>query len=80
MSHADRMIAEAEALWAQALEAGNATEARECETRIARWKRIRARVDAAPPLDAAQRDRLAVLLRPAPAETAPQATPRRAAA
>ena len=64
MSHADRMIAKAVA---------DGDEAAVCY-----WKRVRARVDAAPPLDASQRDRLAVLLRPAPAEAAPPATPRRA--
>jgi len=48
-THADRMIA-------AALERGDTAGA-------ARWQRIKARVDAAPPLDAAQRDRLSVLLR-----------------
>lgn len=44
------------------------------------WRRVKADVDQAPPLSQATRDRLAVLLRPAPAEAAPHATPRRAAA
>lgn len=46
------------------------------EASAARWRRIKARVDQAPPLSAipAVRDRLAVLLRPAPA---PQVSPPR---
>lgn len=46
--------------------------------------RVDAYIDAlvakAPPLTAGQKVRLRTLLRPAPAEAAPQATPRRAAA
>lgn len=55
-SHADRQIALAEER--------DDTDAAE------RWRRIKARVDAAPPLSAvpAVRDRLAVLLRPPAAE------------
>lgn len=60
MSHADRMIA-------AALERGDKATAE-------RWQRIKARVDQAPPLAPAVRDRLAVLLRPEPAPL-----PRRAA-
>lgn len=56
-SYADKRLAEAEA-------AGDEPQARY-------WERVRARVDAAPALSPAIRDRLAVLLRP----TAEQATP-----
>lgn len=42
------------------------------------WRRVKADVDEAPPLSPEVRDRLAVLLRPAPAEAAPRATPRHA--
>ena len=53
MSHADRVIADA-------LGRGDTVTAE-------RWRRIKARVDEAPPLTPEQRDRLAVLLRPVPA-------------
>jgi hypothetical protein len=60
MSHADRMIAEAEAR-------GDAAAVRY-------WRRIRARVDGAPPLGPELRDRLRILLRPTvPLERLPRA-------
>ena len=75
MSHADEMIAHAEARRAQALADSNNLEALRAESEIARWQGIRSRVDLAPPLSPAVRDQLRVLLRPA---AAPQQSPRRA--
>ncbi|HZU54823.1 MAG TPA: hypothetical protein VFA06_03035 [Actinocrinis sp.] len=67
ISYADKRLADAEAAGDQA--------------QIRYWKRVRARVDAAPALSEAQRDRLAVLLRPPPVEVpAPASHPRRQAA
>jgi hypothetical protein len=79
MSHAVRMIAEAQARRAQALADDDEAEVRKCDAQIARWERVKADVDAAPPLAGEARDKLAVLLRPAPAEV-PIARRRRAAA
>lgn len=73
MSHAVRMIAEAQARRAQALADDDAAEVRKCDAQIARWERVKRDVDKAPPLSAAQRDQLAVLLR---SEPAPAAVPR----
>lgn len=71
MSHAARMIAEAQARREKALADGDTAEARRCETQIARWQQVKADVDQAPALSAQTRDRLAVLLRPVTCEPAP---------
>lgn len=57
-AYADKRLAEAEAAGDQA--------------QIRYWRRVKARVDAAPPLSPAVRDRLAVLLRPEPVSPAPR--------
>ncbi|HZR48934.1 MAG TPA: hypothetical protein VFB06_05390 [Streptosporangiaceae bacterium] len=77
MSHAARMIVEAQAQREKALAEGDTAEARRCETQIARWRQVKADVDAAPPLSGAVRDKLSILLRPVSSEPAP--LPRRAA-
>lgn len=56
-----------------ALERGDQTEADF-------WRQVKVDVDQAPPLSAAVRDKLAVLLRPAPAEDAPRRASTRQAA
>jgi len=71
MSHAARMIAEAQARRERALADGNTAEVRKCDSLITRWERVKQDVDKAPPLAPAVRDRLAVLLRPDPAPLGP---------
>lgn len=71
MSHAARMIAEAQSQREKALADGDTAEARRCETQIARWRQVKADVDKAPALTNEVRDRLSVLLRPVSSVPAP---------
>lgn len=64
-SRAERMIAAAESRRERAIAEGNDRNLAACEAEIKYWKKIRTRVDQAPPLTQSQRDQLTVLLRPA---------------
>lgn len=80
MSRAACVIAEAQKRREQALAEGDEDEVRKCDAQIARWERVKQDVDKAPALAPEIRDRLRVLLRPAPAERPAQPTSRQLAA
>ena len=62
--YAARKAAEARERGKEARELGDEVQGRRWETQAEYFERIASKVDQAPPLTAAQRDRLAVLLRP----------------